>query len=97
MGSTETETDALETLEMGHDALPGTGETWNTSGTSRTRSRWDKSLAHVPDTRDKRSPEVMPIGRHRAGKHCETILQTTLFLLNRRMRHPHVRWCEEGG
>ena len=57
MGSTETETDAVETLETGNDALPGIGETWSTTGTSCTRSRWNKSLAHVPDTRDKRSPE----------------------------------------
>ena len=57
MDATETETDAVETLETRDDALPGTGETWSTTGTSRTWSRWDKSLAHVPDTRDKRSPE----------------------------------------
>ncbi len=53
MGSTETETDALETLEAGNDTLPGIGETWSTPGTSRTWSSWDKSLAHVPHTRDK--------------------------------------------
>jgi hypothetical protein len=57
VGSPETETDALETLEAGHNTLPGTEETWCTPGTSRTWSRWDKSLAHVPNTRDTRSPE----------------------------------------
>ena len=57
MDSTQTETDALETMEAGNDALPGTGETWNTPGTSRTWSSWEKSMAHVPNTRDKRSPE----------------------------------------
>ena len=57
MDQTETEADALETLEAGTDTLPGIGETWGTTGTSRTWSRWEKSLAHVPNTRDKRSPE----------------------------------------
>ena len=57
MGSTEIETDALETLEAGNDALPGIGETWSLSGTSRTWGNRNKSVAHVPDTRDKRSPE----------------------------------------
>jgi hypothetical protein len=57
MGSTETEADALETLEAGNDALPGIGETWSLSGTSRTWGNRNKSVAHVPNTRDKRSPE----------------------------------------
>jgi hypothetical protein len=57
MGSTETEKNAVYTLETGKDALPRIGKTWNTPGTSCTRSRWNKSLVHVPDTRDKRSPE----------------------------------------
>jgi len=86
MGSTENETDALETLEAGKDALPGIGETWSTSGTGCTWGNRNKSLAHVPHTCDKRSPEQCLLAKHRAGKHCETILQTTLFLLNRRMR-----------
>jgi hypothetical protein len=55
--TTETETDAGETLEAGNDMLPGIGETWRTPGTSCTWSRWNKSLAQVPDNRDKRSPE----------------------------------------
>ena len=57
MDKTETETDTMETLETGNDALPGTSETWRPPGTSRTWSRWNKSLAHVPNTRDTRSPE----------------------------------------
>jgi hypothetical protein len=86
MDKAKTETDAMETLEMGNNTLPGSGETWRPPGTSRTWSSWNKSLAHVPNTCDTRSPEQRLLAKHRAGKHCRTIQPTTLLSLNRRMR-----------
>ena len=60
------ETDGLETLEAGNNALPGIGETWSTPTTSRTWSSCEKSLAYVPNTCDKRSPEQRLLAQQRA-------------------------------
>jgi hypothetical protein len=48
MDETETETNAVETLETWDNALSGIGEAWSAKRTSGTWSRRYKSLANVP-------------------------------------------------
>lgn len=66
MDKAKAETDGLEALETGHDALPGVTEAWSTQRTSRTWNRWEKPVANVPNACSTRNPEQRLLASHRA-------------------------------
>ena len=68
----------------------------STTGTSRTGSSWEKSLAHVPNTCDKRSPEQRLFGRTQGWKALQNDINNCVILDEPPDADPHVRWCERG-